>query len=157
MADRDRDTLGKPRNARPRDRLGRPLAWGEEGFPTMPDDLDLEPDEAVTEAQRLLDHDLPFHAHEVLESAWKKAPSTERGLWQGLAQLAVAVTHQMRGNPAGAVSLLRQGRHRIAAFADDPPHALDIGGLVAWADHLIVELDCDAPPDTVPVPRLRVP
>ncbi len=93
----------------------------------------------------------------MLEAAWKKAPHEERGLWQGLAQLAVAVTHQMRGNPAGAVSLLRQGRHRIVPFEDDPPHALDITGLVAWADHLIVELDRDTQPDTIPVPRLRMP
>ena len=53
------------------------------------------------EAQRLLDAGLPFHAHEVLEAAWKAAPPDERELWRGLAQLAVGLTHLQRGNGRG--------------------------------------------------------
>ncbi len=156
MADRDRDTLGKPRNARP-EIVWAPARVGRGRVSDDADDLDLDPGEAITEAQRLLDHDLPFHAHEVLESAWKKAPHEERGLWQGLAQLAVAVTHQMRGNPAGAVSLLRQGRHRIVPFEDDPPHALDI---TAWSRGPITSSSNSIEtrnPTHIPVPRLRMP
>lgn len=157
MTERDRDLDGKPKNARPRDALGRPLPYGEPGVEPVPDDLDLPPDEAITEAQRLLDHGLPFHAHEVFEGSWKSAPPEERTLWQGLAQLAVGLTHLLRGNPAGAASLLRQGRARVRHYEDAPPHGLDIDGLSAWADHLLTEIGRGDPIPEPPVPRLRMP
>ena len=53
--ERDRDAAGRPRNARPRDTAGRPLARGAVGVERVPDDLVLPPEETVTEAQRLLD------------------------------------------------------------------------------------------------------
>ena len=49
---RDRDGAGRPRNARPRDELGRPLPLGATGVEVMPDDLALSPEESLTEAQR---------------------------------------------------------------------------------------------------------
>ena len=52
--DRERDDSGRPRNARPRDALGRPLPRGESGIATTPDDLVLSPSESLAEAQRLL-------------------------------------------------------------------------------------------------------
>ncbi|WP_432793483.1 DUF309 domain-containing protein [Rhodococcus ruber] len=157
MVERDRTVDGRPQNARPRDALGRPLPYGEEGVERVPEDLDLEPDEAITEAQRLLDHGHPFHAHEVLESTWKSAPAEERPLWQGLAQLAVGLTHLLRGNPAGAASLLRQGEARIRHYEDEPPHGLDIDGLAAWAEHLLTEIARGEPIPEPPIPRLRLP
>lgn len=72
--ERDRDVAGRPRNARPRDELGRPLPRGAAGVEGVPDDLALSPDETLTEAQRLLDAGRAFQAHEVLESTWKAAP-----------------------------------------------------------------------------------
>ena len=39
--ERDRDAAGRPRNARPRDELGRPLQYGAAGVEGMPDDLAL--------------------------------------------------------------------------------------------------------------------
>jgi hypothetical protein len=95
---RDRDSSGRARSARPRDGLGRPLPHEATGVERVPDDLVLPPQESLTEAQRLLDAERPFHAHEVLEGTWKAAPPAERDLWQGLAQLAVGLTHQRRGN-----------------------------------------------------------
>ncbi len=157
MADRDRDGTGKPVNARPRDELGRPLPHDAEGVPRIPDDLRLPPDESITEAQRLLDHGMPFHAHEVLEGTWKIAPEEERELWQGLAQLAVGLTHLMRGNKTGARSLLRQGHDRIRHYEVEAPHGLDISGLLTWSEHLIDEIDRVDPLPATPVPRLRIP
>ncbi|PZS29375.1 MAG: DUF309 domain-containing protein [Pseudonocardiales bacterium] len=144
MADRERDASGRPLNARPRDGLGRPLPRGARGVARVPDGFVLLPEAALTEAQRLLDGGLPFHAHEVLEGSWKSAPEPERELWQGLAQLAVGLTHAMRGNRSGAISLLRRGRGRIADYAPAPPHGIDVAGLVMWADRLIAELQDDA-------------
>ena len=94
----------------------------------VPDGIALAPDAALTEAQRLLDAGMPFHAHEVLEGTWKAAPQDERKLWQGLAQLAVGMTHVLRGNASGAQALLRRGRDRIAPYAGAPPHDIDVAG-----------------------------
>ena len=120
---RDRDETGRARNARPRDAYGRPLPHGVEGEERVPDDYAAPPAEALAEAQRLLDADRPFHAHEVLEAAWKSAPEPERELWQGLAQLAVGFTHARRGNAQGAQSLLRRAAGRIAPY-DPAPHGI---------------------------------
>lgn len=157
MTERERDSTGKPLNARPRDELGRPLPRGAEGVPRIPDDLQLPPNESIAEAQRLLDHNMPFHAHEVLEGTWKIASEDERELWQGLAQLAVGMTHLMRGNKSGAVTLLQRGHDRIRHYEEVAPHLLDISGLMMWAEHLIAEIERGIEIPTVPVPRLRIP
>ncbi len=150
-ADRDRDARGRPRNARPRDALGRPLAPGAAGVPGVPEALDLGPDDTLTEAQRLLDEGFPFQAHEVLEAAWKGAPAGERDLWQGLAQLAVGLTHALRGNPAGARALLTRAVERVLPYRESAPHGIDVDGLIAWAE--TARRDADGQPAP---PRLRV-
>jgi hypothetical protein len=119
---RDRDPAGRPRNARPRDALGRPLDRSEPevGPPPIPDDLVITGPDAARLADELLREGRPFHAHEVLEAAWKSAPARERDLWQGLAQIAVGLTHARRGNARGAVALLRRGALRVRAQQDQP-------------------------------------
>jgi predicted metal-dependent hydrolase len=133
---RDRDARGRARNARPRDAAGRPLPRAAAGVEQLPDELDLTPEDALAAAQRLLDADRPFHAHEVLEAAWKAAPDAQRELWRGLAQLAVGLTHVQRGNRRGSVALLRRAADRIGEWAGPPPHGLDLAGLQAQADAL---------------------
>ena len=153
---RDRDDGGRARNARPRDAYGRPLPHGAEGEERVPDDYTAPPAEALAEAQRLLDADRPFHAHEVLEAAWKSAPGEERDLWQGLAQLAVACTHIRRGNARGARSLLARAADRIAPYSP-APHGIDASGLAAHARDLsarIAENGLDALTDEDLAPRL---
>jgi Tfp pilus assembly protein PilF len=71
--------------------------------------------EVLAAAQRYLDQDRPFAAHEVLEEAWKSGPEVERDAWQGLAQLAVALTHRQRGNEAGAAALLERAEGHLVA------------------------------------------
>ncbi|TMR39128.1 DUF309 domain-containing protein [Actinomadura geliboluensis] len=133
---RDRDESGRPRNARPRDAYGRPLPHGATGIPTMPDDLDMPPADALAEAQRLLDADRPFHAHEVLEAVWKAAPEPERELWRGLAQVAVGITHLRRGNARGAEALLSRAAERLVPYETDAPHNIDVRGVVKQAREL---------------------
>ncbi|QXJ23148.1 DUF309 domain-containing protein [Actinomadura graeca] len=142
---RDRDESGRPRNARPRDAYGRPLPHGTTGIPTMPDDLDMEPDEALVEAQRLLDDDRPFHAHEVLEAVWKAAPEDERELWRGLAQVAVGITHLRRGNVKGAVALLSRSADRLEPYKTAPPHGLDVRGVVQQVRALVDDRPSEGP------------
>lgn len=96
----------------------------------------MSPDEALGEAQRLLDAASPFQAHEVLEAAWKSAPDSERELWRGLAQIAVGLTHARRGNASGARALLSRGADRVAAYAPDAPHRIDAAAIAAWAQTL---------------------
>jgi hypothetical protein len=160
-SDRDRDPAGRARSARPRDGLGRPLARetigsaGDAGaVERVPDDLVLPPLQSLAEAQRLLDAGRPFHAHEVLEGTWKAAPEHEHDLWQGLAQLAVGLTHRARGNPVGAARLLERGATRVAAYGREAPYGVDVAGLVEAARRIAAEPAVDGePPRTL---RLRV-
>jgi uncharacterized protein len=156
-ASRDRDPAGRARNSRPRDGLGRPLPRGAAGVERVPDELVLPPEESLAEAQRLLEADRPFHAHEVLEGTWKSAPPGERDLWQGLAQIAVGITHLRRGNPTGARSLLARGSARIASYAESPPYRIDIDGLLTFTRDVIARLADDPDLRTIDPPRLRRP
>ncbi|WP_344609408.1 DUF309 domain-containing protein [Streptomyces glaucus] len=142
---RDRDSEGRARNARPRDGLGRPLPYGADGVPRQPEGVVRTPGETVAEAQRLLDRGRPFHAHEVFEDAWKSGPEEERGLWRGLAQLAVGLTHAARGNATGGARLLRRGAGAAEDWASASgrprPYGMDLAGVVAWARQLAEEVE----------------
>ena len=142
-ARRDRDAAGRARNARPRDALGRPLPRGAAGEERIPDDLVLPPAESLSLAQQLLDEGRPFHAHEVLEASWKSAPDAERDLWQGLAQIAVGLTHARRGNAHGAAALLRRGADRVAGYAGTAPHNIDAAAVSRAAREEAARIDRD--------------
>jgi hypothetical protein len=154
---RDRDPAGRPRNARPRDGLGRPLPRGQAGADRVPEDLSLPPAEALALAQDLLDSGRPFHAHEVLEASWKQAPEPERELWRGLAQVAVGLTHAQRGNARGAVALLRRGAERVGGYAAAPPHGIDAAGIARACNQLASQIEADGSARaTSPGPRIRL-
>jgi uncharacterized protein len=149
---RDRDPAGRPRNARPRDALGRPLERGQDaGEARIPDDLALTGPYAARLADRLLREGRPFHAHEVLEASWKSAPPGERDLWQGLAQVAVGLTHAHRGNARGAAALLRRGAQRVRAYQDQAgvsrelaqPYGIDLAAFLAASDDLAARIEED--------------
>lgn len=154
--DRDRDDAGRARNARPRDAAGRPLPHGAPGVERVPEDVVLSAEEAVDQAQQLLDGGRPFSAHEVLEGAWKAAPADERELWRGLAQLAVGLTHAQRGNARGAVALLDRGRDHLRRWVGTPPARLDVPGLAAHAEALARSIEGGTPATASDLaPRLR--
>jgi uncharacterized protein len=152
---RDRDPTGRARNARPRDALGRPLARDAVGTPSLATDQALPPTKALQTAQRLLDTGRPFDAHDVLEAAWKAAPEDERDLWQGLAQLAVGLTHARRGNARGAVALLRRGAKRLAGYPDAGPYRIDVTGLRAASTELAERIEASGLAD-LPAPTLTL-
>jgi hypothetical protein len=153
-SDRDRDAAGRARSARPRDALGRPLPYGAAGAERAPEGVVRTPERSLTEAQELLDAGRPFHAHEVLEDAWKSAPEAERQLWRGLAQLAVGLTHAARGNARGAAILLDRGAGNIAGYAAAPPHGIAVPRLAAWGRSLAADAEAGRELDLRP-PRLR--
>ena len=154
---RDRDPAGRPRNARPRDGLGRPLDRADgpgSGADRIPDDLVITGAEAAALADRLLRDGRPFHAHEVLEAAWKTGPATERDLWQGLAQIAVGLTHARRGNARGAVALLSRGAERVRGYQGGAgsrravgrlasPFGMNVDAFLAAADDLAARIERD--------------
>jgi hypothetical protein len=71
----------------------------------------------------------------VLEALWKTRPPAERDLWQGLAQLAVGITHALRGNSKGADALLQRGSARVGSYRGDP-HGIDVSGVLATSNEL---------------------
>jgi hypothetical protein len=144
VVERDRDASGRARSSRPRDDLGRPLLPGSAGVPRIPDDLKLAPAETLALAQDLLDRGLAFNAHEVFEAAWKNGHTDERVLWQGLAQLAVGITHVQRGNIEGALTLLRRASAQLDHDDGPAPYAIDTAGLVDFAGALIADLGVGA-------------
>ena len=114
---RDRDVAGRPKNARPRDALGRPLPRDADNV-MIEEDLPADPD-------RLLDIGIEhfnarrfFQAHETWETAWHPSPEDERDFWQGMTQVAVGFTHYQRGNPKGSVTLLQRGARKIATYGE---------------------------------------
>jgi uncharacterized protein len=154
---RDRDQSGRPRNARPRDALGRPLDHGAAGEPSPPDDVVLPPAESLALAQRLVDDGLPFQAHEVLETAWRAAPADERDMWRGLAQIAVGLTHAQRGNARGAVALLRRGSQGVGGFTGSPRHGIDPAVIACSAADLATSIERDGLTAVAPADlRLRL-
>jgi uncharacterized protein len=132
-SERDRDAGGRARQARPRDRLGRPLPYGSAGVDPVSDEP-LPPLATVAAARELLADGRPFSAHEVYEARWKAGPDTERELWQGLAQLCVAITHAERGNRIGALRLLGRARRRLETYAatGGPAYGVDLSRVLGW-------------------------
>src|SRR5437899_3809799 len=110
---RERDVAGRPKNARPRDSLGRPLPRGAENA--------MVEEELPADPERLLDIGIEhfnarrfFQAHETWETAWHPSPADERDFWQGLTQVAGGLTHYQRGSPKGSEPVLASGRRKVA-------------------------------------------
>ena len=132
--DRDRDTAGRARQARPRDELGRPLPYGTPGVEAV-SEQPLPPAEAIQTACGLLEAGRPFAAHEVFEARWKAAPASERELWQGLAQICVGLTHAARGNEVGARRLIERGSEHLRRHSatGSVSYGLDLAAVIGWA------------------------
>jgi hypothetical protein len=103
------------------------------------------PAEAASAGGTLLLEGRPFHAHEVFEDAWKAAAGPERDLWRGLAQVAVGLTHARRGNPRGAVSLLRRGASRLTEYVASTqapnPYGIDVAHVATRAGDLATRIE----------------
>jgi uncharacterized protein len=136
--DRDRDSSGRARQARPRDALGRPLPYGAAGVEPVSEEP-LPPAETIAAARSLLAEGRPFSAHEVLEARWKAAPEQERDLGQGLARICVGLTHALRGNDVGATRLVARGGGRLVDYAGTggPSYGLDLDAIRACAQERV--------------------
>ena len=114
---RPRNPDAPPKAERPRDELGRPLAYGARNVLEM-EDFDALP---VEENHRLgiahFDAGRFFPAHEAWETCWKQVKATPDGeFFKGLSQLGAGYTHLRRGNSHGAFTLMRRGSGRVAQY-----------------------------------------
>jgi uncharacterized protein len=64
-------------------------------------------------------------------------------LWQGLAQVAVGLTHAQRGNARGAVTLLRRGGLRVSRYGGSPPYHIEAAGIARFAADLADRIERD--------------
>lgn len=131
---------------RPRDVTGRPLPRGSVSWRERLRHLDLEtalpPARAIEVAEELVLTGAPFYAHEVLEGPWHLAEPPERDFWQGLAQVAVGLTHVQRGNPVGAATLLRRGADNLRGYADGH-EGVAVARVVRDAEALAARIDAE--------------
>ena len=129
---RDRDAAGRARNARPRDALGRPLPYGAVGEERAPEGVVRPPDAGRWPRRRRCStpaaRSTPTRCSRTRGSP---RPEDERELWRGLAQLAVGLTHALRGNARGAATLLERGARQHRRLPPRQPHGIDVPGLVA--------------------------
>jgi len=110
------------------------LPYGAEGVEPVSEDP-LPPEETLRAARELVGVGRAFAAHEVLEARWKAGPPAERDLWQGLAQICVAITHAARGNLLGAERLCDRAGLRLAAYAETggDTYGLDLDAVMGCA------------------------
>lgn len=104
---------------RPRDGLGRPLAWGAEPELVLEnyDALSLEENDRL--GREAVAAGRWFPAHEAWETAWKQARGTgDEELFKGLSQMGAGYVHLLRGNAHGAMTLLRRAAGRVGAYPD---------------------------------------
>jgi hypothetical protein len=104
---------------RPRDHLGRPLAWDAEGELVMEnyDELSMEDNDRL--GREAVAAGRWFPAHEAWETAWKQARGTgDEELFKGLSQMGAGYVHLLRGNGHGAMTLLRRAAGRVGAYPD---------------------------------------
>jgi len=128
MGGRDRRDDGRPEQARPRDRTGRPLPYGTVGVATTEPIEPIDVAHALELGAKRWDEQRYFEAHELLEVAWKHSSGADRELWKGVIQIAVACVHVQRGNLVGAQRLVKRGLRRLEA-SPDRHHDLDVAAL----------------------------
>ncbi|HJR19062.1 MAG TPA: DUF309 domain-containing protein [Actinomycetota bacterium] len=152
-AERDRDTGGRPKNARPRDELGRPLP--RDASNRMPEETPAAtPDEALARGIEHFNAGRYFQAHEAWEEGWHPSPEPERDFWQGLTQLAVGLTHRQRGNAHGATTLLRRGAKKLRNYGDEYM-GVSVKPLVAFADDAAERIEREGIGAPVDVPAVE--
>ncbi len=140
MPDRDRNELGAPENARPRDRTGRPLPY-DTTRTDLAEEWEVETvEEALAAGRWLWDEERYFEAHECLEHVWHHAPADDRAFWQGVIQVAVACVHHQRDNARGVAATCRKA---LANLADAPSvhHGIDVDQLRTFCEGVADVMD----------------
>jgi uncharacterized protein len=147
---RDRREDGRPEQARPRDRTGRPLPYGTTGVPLTEEHEPTDVEHALALGVDLWGQQRFFEAHECLEFVWHAAPVDDADLWQGVIQIAVAGVHLQRGNPGGARTLLDRAADRLVRYPE-VHRGIDVAAAVTRCRDLVAALDAGTDPATLSV------
>ncbi len=108
-------TRNKPQ--RPRDELGRPQPWDADNALQLEDYDRLSLEENHRLGREHFNAGRFFPAHEAWETAWKQARDTsDAEFFKGLSQLGAGYVHLLRGNPHGALTLLRRAASRVGRY-----------------------------------------
>lgn len=74
-----------------------------------------------------------YACHDTLEAIWMHANPPEKGFYQGILQIAVALYHLRNGNWQGAATLMGEGIRRLEPF--EPAYRnIDVTDLLDRAD-----------------------
>lgn len=147
--DRDRRSDGRPENARPRDRTGRPLPHDTDVAELV---VQVEPatvEEALALAVQRWGDRRYFEAHELLEFVWHWSLDDDKDFWQGVIQVAAAFVHDQRGNPLGVVRTIDKALPRLEGVPAGH-HGIDVVGLRRWCRDTRAALHTDALAPVVP-------
>ena len=140
MPDRDRNEMGAPENARPRDRTGRPLPYDTDRT-DLAEEWEVDTvEEALAAGRWLWDQERYFEAHECLEHVWHHAPEDERAFWQGVIQVAVACVHHQRGNARGVASTCRKSLANLDGYPS-VHHGIDVDQLRTFCEGVAEVMD----------------
>ena len=131
--ERDRNAWGRPEQARPRDRTGRPLPYDTDRTDLTQDWAYDTVEGAIEIAVQLWDDHRFFEAHECLEDVWHHAPDEDRDFWQGVIQVAVGCVHHQRGNATGAAVTFDKAASRLVRYPD-VHHGIDVEQLLVFCD-----------------------
>lgn len=146
----------RKKRERPRDELGRPLAWEAENLLEMADFEPLTLEECHRLGVEYFNQERFFPAHEAWEHAWRRAKGTEEEeLFKGLSQLGAGYVHYHRGNLHGAKTLLRRGMGRVRAYGP-ARRGIDIVALDEAVERQAAEVE-RAERDGRPMPELETP
>jgi hypothetical protein len=80
-----------------------------------------------------------YACHDTLEAIWIPAIGSEKSLYQGIIQIAVAIYHLSNLNWRGAVILMGEGLNRLRHYPDEYA-GLDLGGFRADVAELLTTL-----------------
>ena len=149
----------RPSGERPRDELGRPLAWDAENKIVPDDNAGMTLEENHQLGIEHFNAGRVFQAHEAWEAAWNSAKdSDDEEFFKGFAQLGAGYTHMARGNARGAQILCRRFMDRASNYAQCH-QGIDVALLVrAVLDHAnefgAAENEGQPPPQVAP-PQIR--
>jgi len=124
--DRDRNAQGRPENARPRDRLGRPLRHDTDETLLAEEHAYETVEDALSTGVELWNEQRFFEAHECLEDVWHHATDDDRTFWQGVIQVAITCCHHQRGNDRGWQAMARKALDNLQS-APAIHRGIDVG------------------------------
>jgi predicted metal-dependent hydrolase len=116
--------------------------------------LSLVEDDRYREAVRLFNDREWYAAHDAFEELWHESVGEERGVFQGIIQIAVAEHHLRNGNRRGSLLLMAEGLNHLQSSL---PQELgfDLQALQTIVSQRLAGLQTGQTMDDIPLPVLE--